>query len=62
MGTIEARGGTGSTVGGGGGGGRIAVYHSGINTFIGDLQAFGGESASERGGIIISINIRFCLL
>lgn len=56
MGTIEANGGDGAaagvvgTQGGGGGGGRIAVYHYGISTFIGSLQAFGGESVAERGG------------
>ena len=56
MGTIEANGGAGSTSsvsgirGGGGGGGRIAVYHSGISTFIGSLQTYGGESIAERGG------------
>lgn len=57
MGTIEANGGAGATVtankinlGGGGGGGRVAVYFYGINTFIGSLQAYGGESLAERGG------------
>ena len=56
MGTIEANGGAGATTsvsgtnGGGGGGGRIAVYHSGISTFIGSLETHGGESISERGG------------
>ena len=51
MGTIETKGGIGSSAsGGGGGGGRIALYHSGISTFTGGLQAFGGESLAERGG------------
>lgn len=51
MGTIEASGGA-STQSGGGGGGRIAVYHYGISTFLGSLQAYGGESVAERGGNI----------
>ena len=59
MGTIETNGGVGANKpvsginggGGGGGGGRIAVYHYGINTFIGSLQSYGGESVAERGGI-----------
>jgi hypothetical protein len=61
MGTIEASGGDGATrtvsgtQGGGGGGGRIAVYHSGINTFIGSLQTYGGESLAERGGNLNSL-------
>ena len=50
MGTIESKGGDGAVRGGGGAGGRIAVYHSGISTFIGSLEAFGGESMSEKGG------------
>lgn len=57
MGTIEVRGGNGAgssisgVRGGGGGGGRIALYHSGVSTFIGGLHAFGGESLpAERGG------------
>ena len=56
MGTIETRGGVGAGSGvsgirgGGGGGGRIAVYHSGVSTFIGNVEAFGGDSVSEKGG------------
>jgi len=36
--------------GGGGGGGRISIHASDSNTFVGELLAFGGRSASEAGG------------
>lgn len=38
------------TSGGGGGGGRLAIYTSVINSFAGDIEAFGGRSDAEAGG------------
>ena len=48
-GSFEANGGAGSS-GGGGGGGRIAIRFSNQSSFIGTMQALGGNGRSDLGG------------